>query len=182
MRIGYARVSTEEQSLNLQLDALRAAGCATIYQEKVSGKIRHGVELRRVLKQLRPGDSIVVWRCCRLGRTFRHRVELGDELHARGVTIVSLTEGLDTSTSFGMAIYRILSIFADMEHEGIVTRTKAGLAAARARGVQLGPKRKLTPDQIIAARQLLASGTRADYVAASLSVGRSTLYRCLRQR
>lgn len=177
MRLGYARVSTEEQCLDHQLDALRAAGCTAIYQEKISGKVRRGPELKHVLSKLKPGDSIVVWRCCRLGRTFRHRVDLGDELHERGITIVSLTEGLDTSTSFGMAIYRVLSIFADMEHEGIVTRTKAGLAAAKARGVRLGKRPKLTAAQVITARELAASGQGAQSIAIRLGVGRSTLYR-----
>jgi DNA invertase Pin-like site-specific DNA recombinase len=178
-RIGYARVSTEEQSLNLQLDALRAAGCTRIFKEKISGRVRRGPELKRAMAILNPGDSIVVWRTCRLGRTFRHRVDLGDELQDRGVTLVSLTEGLDTSTSFGVAIYRVLSIFADMEHDSIVMRTRAGLASARARGVRLGKPPKLTPQDVIAARNLLASGMKAEAVAATHGVTRSTIYRHL---
>ncbi len=179
MRIGYARVSTEDQSLNLQLDALRAAGCKRVFKEKISGKSRRGPKLHAALDELYAGDQIVVWRLCRLGRTFRHRVELGDELHERGVTIVSLTEGIDTSTSFGMAIYRILSIFADMEHEGIVTRTRAGLAAARARGIKLRARHKLSQAQVDQARMLLASGMKAKVVAGDLGVSRSTLFRYL---
>lgn len=181
MRIGYARVSTEDQSLNLQLDALRAAGCTRIFKEKISGKVRRGPKLLAALATIETGDQIVVWRTCRLGRTFRHRVDLGDELHERGVTIVSLTEGLDTSTSFGMAIYRILSIFADMEHEAIVLRTRAGLAAAKARGVKLGGRSKLSPAMIEQARRYRADGMPIDAIADGYCVSRSTLYRHLQR-
>ena len=182
MRIGYARVSTDDQSLNLQLDALRAAGCRRIFQEKVTGRARMGPRLRAAFASLKNGDQIVVWRLDRLGRDFRHLCDLADELRAHGANLISLTEGIDTASSVGEVIFRLLCVFADFERNVIVERTRAGLAAARARGVRLGGKPKLCKEDLIVISCLTASGVSVTAVAKKFNVGRSTIYRYLRER
>ena len=179
MRIGYARVSTDDQSTSLQLVALRAAGCKRIYQEKISGKVRMRPKLRAAFTSLRPGDQIVVWRLDRLGRDFGHLCDLADELRRKEANLISLTEGIDTASSVGEVIYRLFCVFADFERNVIVERTRAGLAAARTRGVRLGGKPKLSSEQIDAARALVASGMSVEAAAARFRVGRSTMYRNL---
>jgi DNA invertase Pin-like site-specific DNA recombinase len=181
LRIGYARISTDDQSLNLQLDALRAAGCTRIYRDRVSGKSRNRPGLTRALTAIHEGDGIVVWRLDRLGRNFRDLVEIAEELRVRGSHLVSLSEGIDTSSHVGEVVYRVLCVFADFERRVIVERTVAGLAAAKRRGVRLGRKRKLGDEQVKEARRMMAVGMKAETVAAQLGVGRSTLYRYLRQ-
>jgi DNA invertase Pin-like site-specific DNA recombinase len=180
LRIGYARVSTEDQSLNLQLDALRAAGCTRIYRDRISGKSRKRPGLTRALAAIGKTDSIVVWRLDRLGRNFRDLVDIAEELRERGSYLVSLSEGIDTSSHIGEVVYRVMCVFADFERRVIVERTVAGLAAAKQRGVKLGRSRKLSAAQIAEARQLLKTA-KADAIAARLGVGRSTLFRSLRQ-
>ena len=182
MRIGYARVSTDEQSLNLQLDALRAAGCTKVFREKISSKARNRPKLLSALNALKPGDSIVVWRLDRLGRDFRHLVDIADELRAKKANIVSLTEGIDTSSAIGEVIYRLICVFADFERNVIVERTIAGLAAAKARGQRLGRRPKLTAPQIAEARTRLTGDTKVGDIARDYGVGRSTLYRNLKLR
>lgn len=180
MRIGYARVSTEDQSLNLQLDALRAAGCTRIFKEKIGGKARSRPKLQAALAALGPGDHIVVWRLDRLGRDFRHLVDIAEELRGRQANIISLAEGIDTSSSIGEVVYRLICVFADFERNVIVERTRAGLAAAKARGVKLGGHPKLSPAMVEKARQYIAEGMHIDAVADGYCVSRSTLYRHLR--
>ena len=180
MRIGYARVSTEDQSLNLQLDALRAAGCARIFKEKTSGQSRKRPEFEAALKALKPGDQMIVWRLDRLGRTFRHLVDIADELRERDCYLISLRDGIDTSSSMGEVLYRVMCVFADFERNVIVERTRAGLAAAKARGVKLGGRSKLSPAMVEKARQYIAEGMHIDAIADGYCVSRSTLYRHLR--
>lgn len=179
MKIGYARVSTEEQSLNLQLDALRAAGCHHVFEDVISGKARKRQGLELALAKAGRGDQIIVWRLDRLGRNFRHLVDIGDDLRARGANLISLSEGIDTSSSVGEVIFRLFSVFSDFERNVIVERTVAGLAAARARGVVLGRKPKLTPAHALEAMSLMRSGMNADDVAALLQVGRATMFRAI---
>lgn len=179
MRIGYARVSTDDQSLNLQLDALRAAGCRHIFTDKVGGKSRKRQGLMDALAALKEGDQLVVWRLDRLGRNFRHLVDIADEMRAGGVHLISLTEGIDTSSNVGEIIFRLMSAFSDFERNLIVERTLAGLDAAKKRGVKLGRKPLLSVSQLDEARQLLQSGVKMSAVARQLDVGRSTLYRCM---
>ena len=182
MRIGYARVSTDDQSLNLQLDALRAAGCRRIFTEKISGKTRMGPKLRAAFAALKPGDQIVVWRLDRLGRDFRHLCDLADELRRKNANLISLTEGIDTASSVGEVIYRLFCVFADFERNVIVERTRAGLAAARARGVRLGGRPKLSAARIEEIRLLVASGVSVEVASTRFGVGRSTVYRYLQSR
>ncbi|OSZ69557.1 hypothetical protein CAP40_01490 [Sphingomonas sp. IBVSS2] len=180
MRYGYARVSTDDQSLNLQLDALNAAGCADrIFTDKLSGKSRKRPGLEELLSQIGRHDTLIVWRLDRIGRNFRDLVDIADELRERGANLVSLTEGIDTSSSIGEVIYRLMIVFADFERKVIVERTNAGLAAAKARGVRLGRRPKLTSLQIRDLRALVESGKPKAEVARDYRIGRTTLYRHL---
>jgi len=183
MRFGYARVSTSEQNLDLQLDALKRAGCERIFQDVITGKSRKRAGLDRLMASLKSGDTVVIWRVDRLGRNFYHLVTVAEELLALGADIVSLTEGIDLSTPIGKAIYRIICIFAELEHNAIVARTKEGLDTARAHGKTLGRRRKLSPSQIAEARNLMASGDmKAEAVAERYGVARATLFRHLKRQ
>lgn len=179
MRIGYARVSTDDQSLNLQLDALKAAGCTQIFTDKLSGKSRKRPGLEKALAALMRGNQLVVWRLDRLGRNFRDLVDIADELRERGTNLISLSEGIDTSSNVGEIIFRLMSVFSDFERNLIVERTRAGLAAAKARGVRLGRQSNITKKQMREAQQLKRSGVSVTDIAKHLSIGRSTLYRHL---
>ena len=178
--VTYARVSTDDQSLNLQLDALHAACCDRIFEDRISGKARSRPGLDAALATARAGDQIVVWRLDRLGRTFAHLVDIAEDIRSRGINLLSLTEGIDTSSSVGEVIYRLMIVFADFERKVIVERTIAGLAAARARGVRLGKKPKMSLAQAVEARRLMDSGMRADEVASRYQISRTSLFRHLR--
>jgi DNA invertase Pin-like site-specific DNA recombinase len=180
VRFGYARVSTEDQSLNLQLDALRAAGCTRIFTDKLSGKSRKRAGLDDALAALNMGDQIVVWRLDRLGRNFRHLVDIADELRERGVNLISISEGIDTSSNVGEIIFRLMSVFSDFERNVIVERTRAGLAAAKARGVKLGRSPVMDAERLREARRLIRFGMTTRDAAQRIGVGRSTLYRCIK--
>jgi DNA invertase Pin-like site-specific DNA recombinase len=133
-KIGYARVSTADQSLNLQIDTLKTAGCERIFEEKASGKKNDRVELARCLEYLRSGDTLVIWKLDRLGRTTRQLIELSHHLQERGISLLIITLGVDTSTPAGKLFFAIMAGLAEMEAETIRERTNAGLKAARARG------------------------------------------------
>jgi DNA invertase Pin-like site-specific DNA recombinase len=144
MKIGYARVSTTEQNLELQLDALAKAGCDRIFEDQASGAKMARPGLDQALSHLREGDALVIWKLDRLGRTIRGLIELVGELRDRGIGFRSLTEGFDTSTPGGRLIFHIFAALAEMERDLIRERTQAGLAAARARGRNGGRKPKLS--------------------------------------
>lgn len=181
MRYGYARVSTRDQNLNLQLDALEKAGCDRIFTDRISGKSRSRPGLDSLLAGIQNGDTTVVWRLDRLGRSFFDLVRIAEELQSTGANIVSLMEGFDTGTPIGQAVYRMICIFADLERENIVERTKAGLDAARRRGVRLGRPRKLSARQAREARRMMSSGVSAEAAAHAFGVGRATLFRAKRR-
>lgn len=149
MKLGYARVSTNDQNPELQIDALMSAGCNTkkIFIDKVSGAKSHRPELERLTGQLREGDTLIVWRLDRLGRSLKDLIERMEWLNDNGVTFISLTEGMDTSTPGGKLIYQVFGALSEFERNLIIDRTKAGLAAARERGRVGGAKPKLTPKQ-----------------------------------
>lgn len=178
-KFGYARVSTEDQTLNLQLDALRVAGCDPIFADHgVSGGVRERCELRRALAALEPGDILVVWKLDRLGRSAAHLMELLDGFAERGVHFESLTEKLDTSTPFGEAVLQIVAVLAQLERRMIAERTKAGMEAARRRGVRLGRRPALKPYQAFAVRQQMEQGTAsAETLAQRYRVSVMTIYR-----
>jgi DNA invertase Pin-like site-specific DNA recombinase len=142
MKIGYARVSMQDQNLNLQRDALKAAGCGKIIEDKASGGKVKRDGLDRVLEMLRPGDVLAVWRLDRLGRTLKHLIELMGELEGQGVGFQSTTEAIDTTTPGGRLVFHIFAALAEFERNLIRERTRAGLEAARARGRKGGRKPK----------------------------------------
>ncbi len=143
MLIGYARISTHDQNLDLQKDALEKAGCKKIYVEQMSGSSRIRPELEKTLEMLRNGDTLVVWRLDRLGRSLKHLIELITKLEQREIGFKSLMESMDTTTSGGKLVFHIFGALAEFEHNLIRERTSAGLAAARARGRNGGRPLKL---------------------------------------
>ncbi len=180
MLLGYARVSTDQQDHALQLDALRAAGCDKLFVETAGGAKAHRAELARLLDTARAGDQIVVWRLDRLGRSLKHLIDLSEQLQQRGVGLRSLTEAIDTSTPAGRFLFSLLGALAAMEREVLVERTRAGLAAAAARGRRGGRPPALDESRVRAAKAMLASGTMtAAEVARQVGCSTSTLYRSL---
>ena len=178
MLVGYARVSTVDQNLDLQLDALKKAGCEEIFVEKASGAQRDRPELKAALKYLRKGDTIVVWKFDRLARSLKQLIETVEDLETRKINFRSLTEALDTTTHGGRLIFHIFAALAEFERGNIRERTLAGLAAARARGARPGRKPKLGPKDIAAAKALVRDPKISIADAAKrLGVAVSTLYR-----
>ncbi len=177
MQIGYARVSTLEQNLDLQRDALGQAGCEEIIEEAGSGSHRNRPGLARVLDKLRKGDTLVVWKLDRLGRQVRDLVEMVGELEKRGVHLRSCTDAIDTSTPAGRFFFHVMASLAQMERELLIERTRAGLQAAKDQGRVGGRRRKMTPSKLEAARKLLDSGVAPRDVALNLGVSIPTLYR-----
>lgn len=177
MQIGYVRVSTNEQNTSLQRDALERAGCELIFEEKMSGTVANRPVLKRVLKQLKEGDTLVVWKLDRLGRSMRNLVLLIDELKSRGIHFRSMTDSIDTSSPMGRFIFHIMGALAEMERELIVERTMAGLAAAREQGRIGGRRPKLTSEQWAQAGRLIANGTDRKQVALIYDVAVCTLYK-----
>ncbi len=188
MRIGYARVSTRDQHPEAQHDALLAAGCERdhIYIDKVSGKLARRPELDKALLVLRNGDQLAVTKLDRLGRSLAHLITLSAGLRQRGVDLVVLDQGIDTSTAVGRMFFQILGALAEFEHALMSERTRDGLAAARARGRTGGQKPKLGPRQVKLARQMydeLGEDGKRRYtvaaIAAEFGVTRPTIYRAL---
>lgn len=177
MVIGYARVSTDAQSLALQLDALAQASCQRVFTDKASGTNNNRPGLTEALSHLREGDVLVIWKLDRLGRTVKGLVDFVSELADRGVQFRSLTDGIDTATPTGRFFFHVMASLAQMERELLVERTKAGLEAARQRGRLVGRKRRMTPSKIDAAKKLLESGVSPRDVAQNLGVSVPTLYR-----
>ena len=177
MKTGYARVSTDDQNPDLQLAALKAVGCEKIYTDKATGANVKRPELAKCLKALAFGDTLVVWKLDRLGRSLHDLIGLLDGLKARDVAFLSLTESIDTTTPTGRAMWQMVGILAELERSLIGERTKAGRAVAMARGVKMGRKVKLNTQQADHARKLIEQGEHHDTVAKSLGVSRRTLYR-----
>ena len=187
MRIGYGRVSTRDQHPEAQEDALRAAGCDMVFLDTASGKLARRPELdRALLSANRAGDQLVVTKLDRLGRSLEHLIELSKLLDSRGVDLVVLDQGIDTSTPVGRMFFHILGAVAEFEHALLSERTKDGLAAARARGRTGGQKPKLGLRQIKLAREMYdevdEQGRRrytVQQIAAEFAVSRPTVYRHL---
>lgn len=178
---GYARVSTNRQDAALQRDALEKAGCDDIFiDEGVSGAKAHRPELDRMVGMLREGDTVVVWKLDRLGRSLQNLVELVNKFDGMGVQFRSLTEAIDTTTPGGVLVFNIFASLAQFERDLIRERTSAGLQAARARGRQGGRPTKLNERQVREVRRLYDSRTvTVGQLAAMMGVGRSTIYRVL---
>lgn len=183
MMIGYARVSTADQNLDLQLDALQRAGCERTFKDKLSGARTDRSGLTDAMSHLRSGDTLVVWKLDRLGRTVRQLVSMVAELQANGIQFRSLTDGIDTSTSAGRFFFHVMAALAEMERDLVRERTRAGLVAAAARGRHGGRRNKLGSKQVEHARQLIGQpGNTAAEVAKSLGVSRATLFRALKRQ
>jgi len=177
-RIGYARVSTEDQHLDLQRDALRQAGCGVVYEEVVSGKSGPRPELEQCRKALRTGDTLVVWRLDRLGRSLADLVQFVTELELSGVSFESLTEKIETGSAPGKLVFHVFAALAEFERSLIRERTRAGLAAARARGRSGGRKPKLGEKQVREIKALLRDPEiQVAEVARRYGVSRTTLYK-----
>lgn len=178
MQIGYARVSTDDQNLDLQRDALKRAGCTKIFEEKESG--RSGTKrpaLEAALAYLRPEDQLVVWKVDRLGRSLREMIQTAHDLQQQGVKIQSLTESIDTETSTGRLMFNFLGTIAEYFLDLNRERTIAGLKAAAARGRKGGRKRKLSDADIVVARALLKdTSISVAEIARRLGVSRPTFY------
>ena len=177
MKIGYARVSTKDQDLSLQLKALRKAGCEKIYEDTQSGKSKDRVGLGLALEVLREGDSFVVWKLDRLGRKAKDLFDMVGDLEKNGIDFISLTDNIDTSSPAGRFFFHVMASLAQMERELMLERTKAGLDAARLKGRVGGRKRKMTDSKISAAKKLLSSGELPKDVAKELGISIPTLYR-----
>jgi DNA invertase Pin-like site-specific DNA recombinase len=177
MLIGYARVSTQDQNLDLQIEALTKAACKKIFDDKVSGTRAERPGLTKALEMLREGDTLVVWKLDRLGRSVKNLVDLVEELHEQGVQFKSLTDAIDTGTSSGRFFFHIMASLAEMERELTVERTRAGLEVARQLGRKGGRKRQMTDSKIESAKKLLANGVPPRDVAKNLGVSVPTLYR-----
>jgi DNA invertase Pin-like site-specific DNA recombinase len=186
MRIGYGRVSTYDQHPEAQRDALAAANCDQIFIDKLSGKLASRPELDKALIAVRDGDHLVITKLDRLGRSLRNLMDVGDDLRKRGVELVVLDQGIDTSTPVGQMFFHILGAVAEFEHSLMVERTKQGLEAARARGRTGGQKPKLKARQIKLAQEMydeLGDDGKRRYtvqqIADEFGVSRPTIYRHL---
>ena len=178
MNIGYARVSTLEQNLDLQMQVLRKAGCKKIFREKVSGASRERPEFRRMLDQLRHGDTVVVWKLDRLARSTRDLLETMETMREAGARFQSLSEPwANTTTHAGKLIMTVFAGIAEFERELIRERTSAGREAARRRGTHLGRPRKLNTEQIKLARRLIDEGQSVREIAETFNVHTATIYR-----
>lgn len=181
MKIGYARVSTKDQNLDLQIEALEKAGCEKIYQEKISGTTKNRPELDKMVEQFRKGDELYVWRLDRLGRSLKHIIDMVLSLNEKGIIIKGLVDGVDTSTINGRLFLNLMASLAEYERELIRERTNAGLQSARARGRTGGrPKgySKETISKLIIMRSVYKDPTKApEEIYKPLGLTRATFYR-----
>lgn len=181
MKIGYARVSTDDQKMDLQRDALTAAGCEKVFTDTASGAKAERPGLADALAFARPGDVLTVWRLDRLGRSLPELVRVVGELQAAGIGFESLTERIDTSTAAGELVFHVFGSIAQFERRLIVERTQAGLAAARARG-RKGGRPGLPAEKVAAIKAMAANGHGPAEVCKALGIGRSTFYKHTRNQ
>jgi DNA invertase Pin-like site-specific DNA recombinase len=180
MLIGYARVSTHDQTLNLQQDALQKEGCTKIFTDTASGAKTERKGLDEALNYVRKGDTLVVWRLDRLGRSLPHLITTMTDLEERGIGFKSLTENIDTTTSGGKLIFHIFGALAEFERNLIRERTQAGLVAARARGKKGGRPKALTARQLLVAHDLYEKRHPIAEICRTLKVSKATLYRYIK--
>ena len=181
MVVGYVRISTQEQGEALQRDALEKVGCERLFVDTASGTVGSRPALDAMLEHLRPGDTVVVWRLDRLGRSLRHLIGLVGDLEGRGVQLRSLTEQLDTSTPAGRLVFHVFASMAEFERDLIHERTMAGLDAARARGRRGGRPTVWTAEKLATARAMYEAGQDVASIARVLGVSRASVYRGLAQ-
>jgi len=183
MKLGYCRISTHEQNLQLQKDALKKEGCEKIFEDIISGAKEERTGLNELLSHLRKSDILVVWRLDRLGRGLRHLIQLINELEEKGIVFKSLTENIDTSTPSGKLVFHIFGSLAEFERNLIRERTMAGLRSARVRGRQGGrPKSASTPDKIKMAKVLYKDKSNSvGEICKTLGISRSSFYRMVKE-
>ncbi len=181
MKYGYARVSTEDQNPAMQLAALKKAGCKTVFKDEVTGAHVKRPALSRCLNKLETGDTLIVWKLDRLGRSLRDLITMLDDFRSKGIRFRSLTEAIDTETPTGRAMWQMIGVLAELERSLIVERTRAGVKAAQRRGVKFGQKLKLTPDRLAHAQKLIEQGTTPTQAAKIIGVSRATIYRALQR-
>jgi len=177
MIIGYARVSTDDQNLDLQLDALKKEGCGKIYQDTVSGMKKNRPGLDEAISHLRKGDTLVVWKLDRLGRSLKDLLDLIEKFYQDEIQFKSITDGINTTTAVGRFFFNIMGSLAQMERELMMERTQTGIKAAKERGRVGGRKRALVNSKLDAARKLLDEGTPRKDVAEIMKISVATLYR-----
>lgn len=178
MKIGYARVSTAEQNLELQISVLKDAGCTRIYQEKISGAKKERPELERLLDQLRPNDVVIVWKLDRLARSTRNLLELIERIRVAEASFCSLSEPwADTTSHAGKMIMTVFAGIAEFERDLIRERTSAGRAAAKQRGIQFGRPKKMNEEQKLLAKRLLEENKSVSEIAKTFNVHKATIYR-----
>ena len=178
-QLGYARVSTLDQDPTLQLDALAAVGCAKVFEDRASGARADRPGLRQALDYVRDGDVLIVWKLDRLGRSLPHLIETVAALEKRGVGFRSLTEAIDTTTPGGRLVFHLFAALGQFERDLIQERTRAGLAAAAARGRKGGRKPVVVPDKLQRAKDMIAKGLTVREVAIRLRIGKTALYEAL---
>ncbi len=181
MRFGYTRVSTAEQNLDLQVDAIRKYGVDELYKEKQSGTTANRPELEKILSKLRNGDTLVIWRLDRLGRNIKQLIELAEEFNKKGIYLVSLSESLDTSTAAGKFCFNVFCAVAQMERDVIAERTKAGLQSARARG-RTGGRPKGNSEKIEKALKMYhTQNFSISDITTATGISKTTLYKYLKE-
>ncbi|MFT8948338.1 MAG: recombinase family protein, partial [Acetobacter aceti] len=173
---GYARVSTVEQNEGLQIDALKNQGCKKIYTDKASGSKSSRPELDKMLKKIKEGDTVIIWKLDRLGRSTVHLANLLEDLRIKGVSVRSITEGIDTSGNLGRFLFTILSGVAELERENIRERVNAGLRNAKKKGVRLGRKEKFQEKDKALIRRLHGLGDSYTKLSRQFSASRSTIW------
>ncbi len=183
MKIGYIRVSKQEQNEALQRDTLKEAGCEKYFSDKMTGSTFERKGLEELLAFVRPGDTVIIWKLDRLGRSLKDLIETLNLLNNRGIDFISLTESIDTTTPSGKLIFHLMGALAEFERDLIRERTNAGLAAARARGRIGGrPRRLATNGKVTLARRLFADPNHSiPEICSTLGIFRSTLYRYVRE-
>ena len=180
MKMGYARVSTNDQDTQLQLDALNAAGCERIYQEKQSGVKQERLELQQCLKSLRAGDSLIVWKLDRLGRSLQHLIEVIADLENRQIGFQSLTENIDITSPTGKLIFHIFGSLAEFERGLIREQVKAGLVAVKKKGTRFGRPQALNDSDKDMALAMFNGGATKIAIAKHFNVTRQTIYTLLK--
>ncbi|SIT08769.1 Site-specific DNA recombinase [Chryseobacterium piscicola] len=186
MKIGYIRISTQDQNYNLQEDALNKLGCEMIFKETVSGATKERPQLKKLLEQIRKGDVVVVYKLDRLGRSLKHLLEIVEILNSKNVALQSLHDNIDTTTPQGRLFFNISASFAEFEKDLIRERTKAGLEAARERGKKGGRRKGLSKEaqqKAIIAENYYNEGIKSvNEIAADLKISKMTMYKYLRER
>jgi DNA invertase Pin-like site-specific DNA recombinase len=177
MKFGYARVSTQDQNLDMQLDALKQLGCEKIFQEKMTTRKRERPQLEELLKQLRTGDTVVVYKLDRISRSTKHLIELSEHFESEGVQFVSIQDNIDTSSPMGRFFFRVMASMAELERDIISERTKSGLEAARARGRNGGRPKTDNKKVELALKMYHSKEYSISEIVKATGVSQATLYR-----